>query len=89
MRSLHYLRPALFGLALIGALPGAQADDDKHVVRTDNGRFVEVQGTGEKTPFSPQEMQVMLELAAHGTNLHFDCQRKALRDILPALLPRP
>jgi uncharacterized protein YggE len=29
MRSLHYLRPALFGLALIGALPAAQADDDK------------------------------------------------------------
>src|SRR4029079_6827728 len=29
MRSLHYLRPALFGLALIGAIPGAQADDEK------------------------------------------------------------
>ena len=67
----------------------SQADVDMNVVRTDSGKFVEVQGTGEKTPFSPQEMQVMLELAAHGTNLLFDSQRKALRDILPALLPRP
>jgi len=67
----------------------SQADVDMNVVRTDSGKFVEVQGTGEKTPFSPQEMQVMLELAAHGTNLLFDHQRKALRDVLPALLPRP
>jgi ribonuclease PH len=67
----------------------SQADVDMNVVRTDTGRYVELQGTGEKTPFSPQEMQVMLELAAHGTNLLFDHQRKALRDVLPALLPRP
>ena len=67
----------------------SQADVDMNVVRTDTGRYVELQGTGEKTPFSPQEMQVMLEQAAHGTNLLFDHQRKALRDVLPALLPRP
>ena len=67
----------------------SQADVDMNVVRTDSGRFVELQGTGEKTPFSPQEMQAMLDLAAHGTNLLFDHQRKALRDVLPALLPRP
>jgi len=67
----------------------SQADVDMNVVRTDTGRYVELQGTGEKTPFSPQEMQTMLELAAHGTNLLFDHQRKALRDVLPALLPRP
>ena len=67
----------------------SQADVDMNVVRTDTGRYVELQGTGEKTPFSPQEMQAMLELAAHGTNLLFDHQRKALRDVLPALLPRP
>jgi ribonuclease PH len=67
----------------------SQADVDMNVVRTDNGRYVEVQGTGEKTPFSPQEMQAMLELATHGTNLLFEQQRKALREALPALLPRP
>ena len=67
----------------------SQADVDMNVVRTDSGRFVELQGTGEKTPFSPQEMQAMLDLAAHGTNLLFEHQRKALRDVLPSLLPRP
>ena len=67
----------------------SQADVDMNVVRTDTGRYVEVQGTGEKTPFSPEEMKAMLELAVHGTNLLFEQQRKTLRDVLPALLPRP
>jgi ribonuclease PH len=67
----------------------SQADVDMNVVRTDGGRYVEVQGTGEKTPFSPEEMQAMLGLAVHGTNLLFEKQRAALQDVLPGLLPRP
>ena len=67
----------------------SQADVDMNVVRTDTGRYVEVQGTGEKTPFSPEEMKSMLELANHGTSLLFEHQRKTLREVLPALLPRP
>ena len=67
----------------------SQADVDMNVVRTDSGRYVEVQGTGEKTPFSPEEMKAMLDLAGHGVNHLFEQQRKTLRDILPALLPRP
>ncbi|HEU4403153.1 MAG TPA: ribonuclease PH [Candidatus Polarisedimenticolia bacterium] len=67
----------------------SQADVDMNVVRTDAGRYVEVQGTGEKTQFSPQEMQAMLDLANLGTNQLFEHQRKALREILPVLLPRP
>jgi ribonuclease PH len=67
----------------------SQADVDMNVVRTDTGRYVEVQGTGEKTPFSPEEMKTMLELANHGTSQLFEHQRKTLREILPVLLPRP
>ena len=67
----------------------SQADVDMNVVRTDTGRYVEVQGTGEKTPFSPDEMKMMLELANHGATLLFELQRKTLREVLPALLPRP
>ncbi len=67
----------------------SQADVDMNVVRTDGGQYVEVQGTGEKAPFSREEMQAMLDLATHGTNLLFDRQRAALRETLPALLPRP
>jgi len=60
-----------------------------NIVRTDSGRFIEVQGTGERAPFSPAEMQTMLDLAIFGTDQLFDEQRRALKEILPALLPRP
>ena len=88
---------AATSVGLLGGVPcldlsyaeDSQADVDMNVVRTDAGRYVEVQGTGEKTSFSSDEMKTMLELAAHGTNLLFEQQRKTLRDILPTLLPRP
>jgi ribonuclease PH len=67
----------------------SQADVDMNVVRTDAGRYVEVQGTGEKTPFSPEEMKTMLDLANHGVNQLFEHQRETLREVLPTLLPRP
>jgi len=67
----------------------SQADVDMNIVRTDRGHYVEVQGTGEKTPFSREQMQAMLDLATHGANLLFERQREALREVLPALLPRP
>ncbi len=88
---------AATSVGILGGLPcldlsyaeDSQADVDMNVVRTDRGQYVEVQGTGEKTPFGRQEMQAMLELAEQGTNLLFERQRKALGDILAGLLPRP
>jgi ribonuclease PH len=67
----------------------SQADVDMNVVRTDLGRFVEVQGTGEKTSFSQNDLEGMLALASYGTDMLFERQRAALREVLPALLPRP
>ena len=67
----------------------SQADVDMNVVRTDTGLYVEVQGTGEKTPFSQKDLQAMLDLASRGTDLLFERQRQALREVLPSLLPRP
>jgi ribonuclease PH len=104
MQTLRQLSgPPLRGLVaatsagLLGGVPcldlsyaeDSQADVDMNVVRTDGGRYVEIQGTGEKTAFSPQEMQAMLELANHGTDRLFEHQRSILRPILPALMPRP
>ena len=66
----------------------SQADVDMNVVRTDAGRYVELQGTAEKTPFSREDMLTMLDHAARGTETLFDHQRRAVGDILPALLPR-
>ncbi|HYV86354.1 MAG TPA: ribonuclease PH [Patescibacteria group bacterium] len=67
----------------------SQAEVDMNVVRTDAGRFVEIQGTAERSPFSLEEMNLLLALADEGTRLLFDSQRKALRDVLPTLMPRP
>ena len=88
---------AATSVGLLGGVPcldlsyaeDSQADVDMNVVRTDSGRYVEVQGTGEKTPFSPDEMRAMLDLANHGAIQLFEQQRKTLREVLPALLPRP
>jgi ribonuclease PH len=42
------------------------ADVDFNVVMTDDGRFIEVQGTGEGTSFSDSELSAMLALAKKG-----------------------
>ena len=67
----------------------SQADVDMNVVRTDAGRYVEIQGTGEKTSFTAEEMQAMLSLANRGIDLMLERQRAVLRPLLPALMPRP
>ena len=67
----------------------SQADVDMNVICTDTGEFVEIQGTGEKAPFTRKENDALLDLATAGAARLFDAQREVLRDILPALLPRP
>jgi len=44
----------------------SQADVDINVVRTGGGRFVEIQGTAEKAPFSREELDAMVGLASQG-----------------------
>ena len=67
----------------------SQAEVDMNIVRTDSGQFIEIQGTGEKAPFSQEQMQEMLDLAKRGTDLLFEHQRQAVGALLPTLLPRP
>ena len=64
----------------------SRADVDMNIVRTSAGKFVEIQGTAEKTPFSQEEMQKMLELANQGIERIFERQRTLLSDVLPSLL---
>ena len=64
----------------------SKADVDMNIVRTSAGRYVEVQGTAEKTPFTQEEMQKMLALANEGIDRLFDMQRKLLSAFLPSLL---
>ncbi|HEV8122288.1 MAG TPA: ribonuclease PH [Candidatus Polarisedimenticolia bacterium] len=67
----------------------SQADVDMNVVRTDAGRFVEIQGTAEKAPFSKEQMLVLLEIAGEGIDQLLQAQRAVLTEALPSLLPRP
>jgi len=57
----------------------AKAAVDMNVVMTDEGQFVEVQGTGEDAPFTQRQMTAMLKLAREGIGELMAIQEKALR----------
>ncbi len=54
------------------------ADTDMNVVMTEDGNFVEIQGTAEHNTFSQSELSSMLDLAKIGLKQLFDKQRDAL-----------
>jgi len=64
----------------------SRAEVDMNIVRTSAGKYVEVQGTAEKTPFSQEEMLKMLHLAGDGIDRLFERQRSLLSDFLPSIL---
>ena len=55
-----------------------RAETDMNVVRTGDGRFVEVQGTAEQAPFAREELDALLDLAAVGCARLDEAQRAAL-----------
>jgi len=54
------------------------ADTDLNVVMDENGHFIEVQGTAEADPFTPEQLQQMLDLAGKGIDDLIKIQRMAL-----------
>jgi ribonuclease PH len=54
------------------------ADVDMNIVCTGLGKFIELQGTAEREPFSREQMDEMLVLADIGVNKLFEIQRNAL-----------
>jgi len=54
------------------------ADSDFNLVALEDGRFVEVQGTAEHSPFSRDELNELLELGERGIQQLFDLQRQAI-----------
>lgn len=56
----------------------SRADVDFNLVMTNEGRYVEVQGTAENEPFRREVMDEMLRLAAGGIEHLFELQRQAL-----------
>lgn len=59
----------------------AKAKVDMNVVMTGNGKFVEIQGTGEDAPFSRSELNGLLEAAESGITQLIQIQRQALGPI--------
>jgi ribonuclease PH len=54
------------------------ADVDFNTVMTDSGKFVEIQGTAEKEPFSRKQLDDLLALAEKGVRQVMAAQNKAL-----------
>lgn len=54
------------------------AQTDMNVVMVNDGRFVEVQGTAETSPYSSEQLSAMLKLAEQGIHQLFAVQQKAL-----------
>jgi ribonuclease PH len=61
----------------------SRAGVDMNVVCTNEGRFVEVQGTAEGEAFTREEMDALLALASHGLAHLFDAQREAIESAAP------
>ncbi|MCR4415287.1 MAG: ribonuclease PH [Thermoguttaceae bacterium] len=61
----------------------SRAAVDMNVVMTSGGRFVEVQGTGERATFTSDELVALVELARSGIRQLLDLQRQALGEAWP------
>ena len=59
----------------------SNADVDMNVVGTSDGKFVEVQGTGEESTFSYDELQALLDMSRHGLSQLAEMQAAVLDDI--------
>src|SRR6187401_2685958 len=60
----------------------SKADVDMNVVKTSDGRFIELQGTAETTPFKRSELDELLALADKGIAALMACQRDVIGNIL-------
>ncbi|HZS05881.1 MAG TPA: ribonuclease PH [Blastocatellia bacterium] len=60
----------------------SRAEVDMNVVRTGDGRFVEIQGTAEHEPFSRARMDELIAVAEHGIEQLIAHQRAAIEGAL-------
>jgi ribonuclease PH len=78
---------AAVSVGLVGGAPhldlcyeeDSTAEVDLNVVMTASGRFVEIQGTAEREPFSQTQLDQLLELAKKGIGQVLTAQKKAQR----------
>jgi ribonuclease PH len=58
----------------------SKADVDMNIVMTARGRFIEIQGTAERSPFTGEQMNALLKLAHKGIGELVDIQRNILKE---------
>ena len=61
----------------------SRADVDMNVVKTGDGRFIEVQGTAEAMPFGQESLLTLLSLADHGIRQLIQKQEAIVGHIVP------
>jgi len=54
---------------------------DMNMVMTDRGEFIEIQGTGEESPFNKVQLKEMMELAEKGIQELIEIQKQSLGEI--------
>lgn len=59
----------------------SRAQVDMNIVMTDKGEYIEIQGTGEESPFNSRELQDMLFLAEKGCKILFKKQEEIVGDM--------
>jgi ribonuclease PH len=81
---------AATSVGIVGGMPlldlayeeDSQAEVDMNIVKTGDGRFIEVQGTAEGTPFSDDALSGLLALAGSGIDQLVAVQRAIVAPIL-------
>lgn len=81
---------AAVSVGMIGGKPAldldyeedSTAEVDMNIIMTGDGRFIEVQGTAEREPFSKDDMEKLLALAKNGIEELVVIQKKALKGLL-------
>jgi ribonuclease PH len=62
----------------------SRADVDMNIVKTGDGRFIEVQGTAEAMPFGRDALDTLLDLAEQGIGQLIEKQRAIVGHLVPA-----
>ena len=85
-RSLSTDQVAAISVGIVGNMPlldlkydeDSRAEVDMNVVCTGDGRFIELQGTAEREPFSRSQMDELVALASRGIETLIGFQKQAL-----------
>jgi ribonuclease PH len=81
---------AATSVGIVGGMPlldlayeeDSKAEVDMNIVKTGDGRFIEIQGTAESEPFGTEALAGLLDLADQGIRRLIDAQRTIVGSIL-------